>query len=84
AGAAPNLSKGDVITLIDKVTGTFAKKTVTVDDYKFALSVNGGKLTATVTADPISGGDGGGGCNAAGLGFALLALAIPFVLKKRG
>ena len=81
AGATPNLSKSDVITLIDKVTGTFTIKAVTISDYRFVLSVNEGKLIAIVTAAP---GGGGGGCNA-GLGFlGLLALAIPFVLKKRG
>lgn len=46
--AAPSLAAGDVITLIDGVTGTFAAKSVTVGSLTLDLSVSGGKLIATV------------------------------------
>ena len=45
---APSLSAGDVITLINGVTGTFTTKTVTVSGHSFQLSVSGGKLIATL------------------------------------
>ena len=48
---APSLSVGDVITLIDGVTGTFIPKNVSVSVYKFALSVDTGKLIATYLGD---------------------------------
>ena len=79
--SAPNLAAGNVITLIDDVTGTFAAKTVTVSGYEFEISKSGGALIATVTGVPSESG-GGGGCDM-GLGLLAFAFVVPFVLKRR-
>ena len=77
----PRLVEGDAITLINKVSGTFEDKEVTISGYTFEIWKSDGVLTAKVTAAPAQ-KDGRGGCNGFIISIGLLSLFVPFALKR--